>query len=276
MRIAITGANGQLGAALQDALRREHQLIQLDHQTLDVSAAHAADALTALFPEAVIHTAALTDVDGCERNRDEAYRVNALGAKHIAQACAELNAAMVYISTEYVFDGLKGAPYVEDDTPNPLSVYGRTKLEGENFVRAIAPRHYIARTSWVYARGRRNFVSRVVQLASEKQRLRMITTEHGCPTYAPDLADALARLLRHPQYGVYHLVNEGSASRYDFARTILDETGRRDYPLDPIVEYPRLAKPPAYGVLQNVRAAALGIRLRHWREALREALSPAS
>src|SRR5712692_7251901 len=107
MRIVITGANGQLGAALQQALAR-HQLIALDHRTLDVGAAHAADALVALFPEVVVHTAALTDVDGCERSPEEAYRVNALGAKHVAQACAALNAALVYVSTDYVFDGAKG------------------------------------------------------------------------------------------------------------------------------------------------------------------------
>ena len=152
MRIAITGTNGQLGVALRHVLR-DHRLILLDHQTLDIGAPHATNALVALFPEVVIHAAAMTDVDGCERNPDEAYRTNALGAKHVALACAELNAALVYISTDYVFDGAKGEPYNEDDAPNPLSVYGRTKLDGENFVCAIAPRHYVARTSWVYARG---------------------------------------------------------------------------------------------------------------------------
>lgn len=274
MRIAITGANGQLGVALQHALQG-HQLLLLDHKTLDVGAAQATDALVALFPEVVIHAAAMTDVDGCERNPDEAYRINALGAKHVALACAELNAALVYVSTDYVFDGLKGAPYVEEDATNPLSVYGRTKLEGEQFVRARAPRHYITRTSWVYARARTNFVSRVLQLAAERPRLSMITAEFGSPTYAPDLAAAIAQLLRHPQYGIYHLINEGAVSRYDFARAILDEAGKPDYPLDPIDRYPRAAQPPAYGVLQNARAAALGIRLRPWRQALRECLQTA-
>ncbi len=272
MRIAITGANGQLGTALQTVLN-SHQLILLDHQMLDVGTAHATNALVALFPEVVIHAAAMTDVDGCERNPDEAYRINALGAKHVALACAELNAALVYVSTDYVFDGLKGTPYVEDDAVNPLSVYGRTKLEGENFVRALAPRHYVARTSWVYAPGRKNFVTRVLQLASERPRLGMIITEFGSPTYAPDLAAAIAQLLRHPQCGVYHLANDGGVNRYDFARAILDETGRPDFPLDAISAYPRAAQPPAYGVLQNTRAAALGVTLRPWREALHECLT---
>jgi dTDP-4-dehydrorhamnose reductase len=271
MRIAITGAGGQLGRALQAALSSQ-RLICLDRATLDVSAEHAADALVALFPEVIIHAAAMTDVDGCERNPDAAYRVNALGTRHVAQACAELNAAMVYISSEYVFDGLKTTPYLEDDEPNPLSVYGRTKLVGEQFARALAPRHYIARTSWLYDRKSRSFVSRVRKLANERPRLGMVTSEFGTPTYAPDLAMALSHLLQHPSYGTYHLVNEGAVNRYEFARTILDESGRPDYPLDKIDSFARAARPPAFGVMQNTRAAALGIRLRPWREALRECL----
>jgi len=273
MRIAITGAGGQLGVALQAALRG-HTVLALDHATLDTGDPSATAALIALFPEAVIHAAALTDVDGCERDPAAAERANALGAKHVALACAELNAALVYVSTDYVFDGLKGVPYVEDDAPNPLSVYGRTKLEGERYVAAIASRHYIARTSWVYARGRRNFVNRIRQLAAERPRLSIVTNEHGCPTYAPDLAAAIVQLLKRPQYGIYHLVNEGAVSRYDFARAILDEDGRPDYPLDPVDSFSRAAKPPAYGVLANTRAAALGVVLRPWRAALHEALQP--
>ncbi len=272
MRIAITGASGQLGVALQHALVG-HELLALDHATLDVGAPYATEALVALFPEAVVHSAAMTDVDGCERNPDEAYRVNALGSRYVARACAELNAPMVYVSTDYVFDGAKREPYREDDPTNPLSVYGRTKLEGERFVRDIAPRHYVARTSWVYARKRKNFVTRILTLAAERPRLSIVTTEFGTPTYAPDLARAIADLLRHECYGVFHLVNEGAVSRYDFARAILDEAGRPDYPLDRIAEYPRAARPPAYGVMENTRAAALGIRLRPWREALRECLN---
>lgn len=271
MRIAITGAKGQLGCALQKALSG-HQLLLLNHKTLDVGVGYATHALVALFPEVVIHTAAMTDVDGCERNPDEAYRVNALGTKHVAQACAELNAAMVYVSTDYVFDGMKGTPHLEDDRPNPLSVYGRTKLAGENFVRAIAPRHYIVRTSWLYARGRANFVSKILRLANERPRLSVVTTEVGSPTYAPDLAAAVVQLLRRDCYGTYHLVNAGAVSRFDFARAILDEVGKAEYPLDPITEYARAAKPPAFGALQNMRAAALGISLRPWREALHECL----
>jgi dTDP-4-dehydrorhamnose reductase len=271
VRVAITGAGGQLGVALQRALS-EHQLIALDHSTLDVAAAHATDALIALFPEVIIHAAALTDVDGCERNPDEAYRINALGTKHVALACAELNAALVYVSTEYVFEGGKQEPYLEGDATNPLNVYGRTKLEGEKFARAIAPRHYITRTSWVYTRRRRNFVSRILALAAERPRLGIVTTEYGTPTYAPDLAQAIAQLLQHDCYGVFHLINEGVVSRFDFARAILDEAGRTGYPLDPLSEFPRLAKPPAYGVMRNTRAAALGIRLRDWRAALHECI----
>jgi dTDP-4-dehydrorhamnose reductase len=273
MRIAITGAHGQLGRALQ-TIFKAHQLMLLDHQTLDVGNERATQAIIALFPEVVIHTAAMTDVDSCERNPDEAYRINALGTQHVARACAELNAALVYVGTDYVFDGTKREPYHEDDTPNPISVYGRTKLDGENFVRAIAPQHYITRTSWVYARGQKNFVTRVLQLSNERPRLSMVTTEIGSPTYAPDLAMAIAQLLHQPRYGTYHLVNEGAVSRYDFARAILDTAGKRDYPLDPITSFPRAAKPPPYGALRNHCAAALGITLRSWQAALKDCLSP--
>jgi dTDP-4-dehydrorhamnose reductase len=275
MRIVITGAGGQLGRSLRTTFAG-HQLVLLDHKTLDMGAPHAAQALVALFPELIVHTAALTDVDGCERDPEEAYRVNALGARHAALASAELNAALVYVSTDYVFDGTKGAPYLEADEPNPLSVYGRTKWEGEQFVRALVPHHYITRTAWLYARGFRNFVTRILQLAAERQRLGVVTTEYGSPTYAPDLAAAIAGLVQHPAYGTYHLVNAGEASRYQFARAILDNAGLRDYPLDELSAYPRAARPPAYGVLSNTRAAALGITLRPWAEALREcaALTP--
>ena len=269
MRIVITGAGGQLGRALKSAFTG-HQLVLLDHKTLDMGAPHAAQALVALFPELIVHTAAYTDVDGCERDPEEAYRVNALGARHAAQASADLNAALVFVSTDYVFDGTKGAPYLEDDEPNPLSVYGRTKWEGEQFVRALAPHHYITRTAWLYACGFNNFVTRILQLAGERPRLGVVTTEYGSPTYAPDLAAAIACLVQHPAYGTYHLVNSGEASRYQFARAILDNAGLRDYPLDALNTYPRAALPPAYGVLSNTRAAALGITLRPWTDALRE------
>jgi dTDP-4-dehydrorhamnose reductase len=272
MRIAITGAGGQLGRALQTALSG-HQLIPLYHHTLDIGAPHATEALVALFPEVVVHAAAMTSVDGCEHDPGSAYRINAQGTRNVAQACADLNAALVYVSTDYIFDGAKGAPYLEDDTPNPLSVYGRTKLQGEEFVRSLAPHHYIARTSWVYSRDGHNFVNRVRQLAAERPRLSMVITEYGSPTYTVDLAQAITHLLKHDTYGTFHLVNVGAVSRYDFARAILDESGCRDYPLDPIDAYPRAARPPAYGVLLNTRAASLGIRLRDWRTALHDCLT---
>ncbi|MBI1801148.1 MAG: dTDP-4-dehydrorhamnose reductase [Chloroflexi bacterium] len=273
MRILITGANGQLGRALQAALS-DHHVIPVAHDTLDVGADYSVDAIVALFPELVIHAAAMTNVDACERNPDEAYRVNALGAKHIAQACAELNAPLVYVGTDYIFDGLKGEPYLETDAANPISVYGRTKLEGENFARALVPKHYIVRTSWVYARGRNNFVTKILALAAERPRLNVVNTEFSSPTYAPDLAQAIAALVRHPQYGTYHLSNEGVTSRFDYARAILDEAGQANYPLDPASDYPRSAKPPPYSALRNTRAAALGVTLRPWRQALHECLHP--
>ena len=137
-------------------------------------------------------------------------------------------------------------------------------------MRELAPQHYIARTAWLEAAGGRNFVTRILALAAERPRLGVVTTEVGSPTYAPDLAAAIAALVKHPAYGTYHLVNEGSASRYELARALLDDAGRAGYPLDELRSYARAARPPAYAVLSNTRAAALGVTLRPWREALRE------
>ena len=268
MRVAITGARGQLGRALQVALVGQDVLC-LNRPAFDITKAEVIDGIASLKPELVIHAAAMTDVDGCELDPEAAYRVNALGTQNVALACTCAGADIVYISTDYVFDGEKGAPYGEFDPPNPLSVYGRSKLAGEWYVRHLLARFYIVRTCWLYSDGERNFVARVLQLSEERDELRMVTTEVGSPTYAPDLADALVQLVKSRRYGVYHLVNEGHCSRYELAKAALELAGRGKYPLHPTDHYPRAAKVPAFSALENFCAAkGLGIALRPWREAL--------
>jgi len=220
----------------------------------------------------VIHAAAMADVDGCERNPDLAFRVNTLGTQNVALACAHCGAALVHISTNDVFDGRLGRPYYEWDRPAPESVYGRSKAAAELYVRSLLNRFYIVRTAWLYARGGSNFVTKIVAAADKHGALKVVTDEVSAPTYAPDLARAIAQLVGTEQYGFYHFSNSGFCSRYDWARKILALSGRGEVPVEPITsaQWRRAAPPPLYAPLVNLAGAALGITLRPWEEALRE------
>lgn len=269
MRIVITGSRGQLGTALQARLA-EHTLLPVDLPELDiVDATHVRATLEAFSPDVVIHPAALTNVDLCETDPELAYRVNALGTQNVALACQRCGAAMVYISTDYVFDGAKDAPYMEYDPPAPLSVYGRTKAAGEWATQAFLRRFYIVRPAWLYAAGGRNFVETVLRLAQERGTLSMVTDEAGSPTYVLDVADAIARLLPSELYGIYHFANSGVCSRYEWAREILRLAGLDAVQLTPTQGYVRPAPVPRRVELRNLAGASqLGITMRPWQEAL--------
>jgi len=271
MRIAITGSKGQLGTALFRTLR-EHELLGIDLPEYDITDFDALTATLARFhPELIIHTAAMTDVDGCEREPEKAYRINVLGTRNVAVAAQQNQAAMVYISTDYVFDGTKEELYWEYDDPRPLSVYGRTKWIGEQLTRELVPRHYVVRIAWLYGDGPRNFVRTVLRLAQERKVLQMVTDEVSSPTYARDVAWALERLVQRPAYGIYHLPNAGTCSRYEWAREILRLAGLEDkVELIPTENYQRLARVPKHACLRNFCAAELGIVMRPWQEALEE------
>jgi dTDP-4-dehydrorhamnose reductase len=269
MRIVITGAYGQLGRSLQDVLVG-HEVLLVDLPEYDVAQPGIIGTIEDFQPGVVIHAGAFTDVDGCELDPDTAYSVNALGTRNVAVACQRCETPMVYVSTDYVFDGTKGEPYLEFEDPNPINVYGRSKLAGELLVRDLLSRFYVVRTAWLYARGGNNFVTKIVALAGEREELSVVTTEVGSPTYAPDLAEAIVRLIEYPLYGTYHLVNEGSCSRYEFASKILELAGKSGFPLHPAQTYDRPTRVPANASLRNFCAATqLGIRLRPWEEALR-------
>ncbi len=269
MRLVITGALGQLGRSLQQALKA-HDLLLIDLPEHDVTQPDIVGTIEDFRPDLVIHAAAMTDVDRCELNPDAAYKVNALGTQHVALACQRCDAALLYVSTDYVFDGTKAEPYLEFDEPKPLGVYGRSKLAGELLVRDLLTRFYIVRTAWLYGRGGKNFVTKILELAEEREELSVVTNEIGSPTYAPDLAEAIARLIEHPLYGIYHLANEGSCSRYEFAQRILELAGKSRFPLHPAETYERATRVPANAALRNFCAATqLGITLRPWEEALR-------
>jgi len=276
MRIFITGCKGQLGHALFAALA-DHTLFGCDLPELDIIEQDGIGAAIADFcPDVVIHGAAWTDVDGCARDPDKAYRINALGTQNVALACATCGAAMVYVSTNEVFDGTATEPYREWDPSHPINPYARSKAAGEWFVRHLLTRFYIARTAWLYAPGGRNFSNphRIIQLANERGSLKVVTDEVGNPTYALDLAAAIAALIQTKAYGVYHLVNAGHCSRYEFAREVLRVGGREHISVEPISlgDFQRASNPPRFAPLANTAAAALGIELRPWQEALEEYL----
>ncbi len=274
-RIVVTGARGQVGRALC-ALLGDATLLAISSADADVRDGDRIIPLIADFhPDLVIHTAAWTDVDGAERDPDGAYAVNALGTQNVALACQAVGAAMVYLSTNEVFDGQATQPYREWDTPAPISVYARSKLAGERIAQMLLNRLYIVRTAWVFAPGGHNFPSKIIAAADRLGALRVVDDEIGNPTYAPDLAQALVRLIHTGRFGIYHLTNEGACSRYEWAREILRLSGREHVPITPIPsrEWSRLAQPPLRAVLANTAAAALGIRLRPWQEALADYLA---
>ncbi len=274
MRILISGALGQLGRVLFErlAMDHDHEIFGFDIDTHDITDVDSMMSLiTQQFqPQLVIHCAALTKVDYCAENPDEALRVNGYGTRNLALACQKIDAAMLYISSNEVFDGTNTTTYLEYDATNAINPYGYSKLVGERIVRDLVKRHYIVRTSWLFGHGGRNFIHAILSRAKDGQPLRVVTNEVATPTYVNDLATAITQLFATQHYGVYHLVNEGRASRWDFARHILDVTGFAETPIERITsyEYPRASTPPEYSVLRNFAAAQSGIVLRHWRDAV--------
>lgn len=271
-KILITGGLGQLGRALSTRLAGTAEIVALGHAGLDVSdAAAVRERFAAERPGAVIHAAALTDVDGCERDPAAAFRVNALGTLRVAEAAAEIEARLLVVSTDFVFDGEKSSPYMETDAPRPLSVYGESKLAGEEYALGVAPRALVVRTAWVYGPGGRNFVNVILERGATGEPLRVVADQAGSPTWTRDLADGLARLLESDLVGVVHMANAGHATRYELARRALDLAGFAATRVEPITtaEMPRPARRPAHAVLGSRVLPAAGIAgLRHWEDAL--------
>ncbi|KAB0664871.1 dTDP-4-dehydrorhamnose reductase [Oryzomonas japonica] len=270
--ILVVGANGMLGRDLMPLLGDRGRGVDIDG--IDITSLESVErVLTAVRPSVVINCAAYTDVDGCESNQETAMRVNGEGVGHLAMASRTIGARLVQISSDYVFDGSKGTPYLEDDAPNPLSVYGESKLAGEMNA-AVNPDHLIVRTQWLYGLHGKNFVETMLRLGSERDELSVVDDQVGSPTWTVDLAHAVVALLEKGCRGVYHAANEGYCSWNDFARAIFQEAGMAVKVTAMTTEQlNRPARRPLYSTLDCGKLARDGgYRPQPWRDALRSYL----
>ena len=287
MRVLVTGANGMLGTDLCEMLEAAgHEVVRTDvaahngdreykWESLDITDTHqVARCLLNHQPNCVIHAAAYTDVDGCERNPDLAFRVNGLGTWNIASVCGAHHITLIYISTDFVFDGSKGEPYTEFDPSNSLNHYGASKLAGEQYVRQLCRQHFVARTAWLFGIHGPSFPSKMLELAKTRTDLSVVVDQVGCPTYTRDLVHALLELLPSQLYGTYHITNAGACSWYEFAKTTLELAGVNItvHPM-PADKWPSPTKRPHYSVLRNYAFELQGRKLlRPWKDAVVEYL----
>jgi dTDP-4-dehydrorhamnose reductase len=272
MRILITGAGGQVGHALAAACAADDTTLA-DHERLDVGDRGAVlDAVTSVRPDAVLHAAAWTAVDACEGDPERAFAVNALGTRHVTEAARRVGAHLAYFSTDYVFDGTKDSPYVEWDTPNPQSVYGRSKLAGELEARDL-PGSTIVRLSWVCGEHGANMVKTVLRLASDHDELAFVNDQRGHPTFAESAAPLVRRLVGERRPGLFHVTNQGVTTWYEFARAVFEAAGYDPGRIRPIttaeLDPPRPAPRPANSVLDNAALRLEGLPLLpDYRESL--------
>ncbi|RCW44757.1 dTDP-4-dehydrorhamnose reductase [Halanaerobium sp. MA284_MarDTE_T2] len=273
MKILVTGSKGQLGKELLK-LYSDQNITGVDIDEMDITnAEETVNLIRELNPDIVIHAAAMTDVDGCEKNEGAAYKVNTLGTRNVALACQKANSEMLYVSTDFVFAGDKDENYNEFDIPSPLSVYGKSKLEGEKLVKELLNKFYIVRTAWLYGDGH-NFVKTMLSLAENKDSLNIVSDQQGTPTFAKDLAIAISKIIDSGLYGTYHVSNSGSCSWYDFAKKIFEIKGI-DIVVNPTTaeEFGSLAERPAYSVMDNFALESQDIyKMREWEEALKDYL----
>lgn len=293
IRLALIGADGMLASAVRRLAPEEFNLILLDLPEFDLTdRGQVISTMMKILPDVIVNCAAYTNVDGCETNEETALRVNGRGPGYLGEAAKELGSILVHISTDYVFDGTKNSPYIEEDAPNPRSAYGRSKLLGEQAIlQSGLEKFFIIRTSWLYGPGGKNFVETIVRLAKEREELRIVADQVGSPTLTDDLARAIFNLLEvdaspsfaktsagepPTPYGIYHFSDEGECSWYEFGEAIVAQLLKAGTPLKmksilPIAtdEYPLPATRPAYSVFSKEKyRRAAGATVPHWRESL--------
>lgn len=273
-KILITGSNGQLGIALNRLYvsQKEVKIINTDVEDLDITDIEAVEKIVnKIKPEFIINCAAYTRVDECETNEETVYRINALGPRNLSIISKKYNCTLVHISTDYVFDGNNKIPYTEDDKPNPKSIYGKTKLEGEREVINNCDKYFIVRTSWLYGKGN-NFIRTMIKLLSSKEKVSVVRDQIGSPTCADDLAVAIEALINTENYGVYHATGSGECSWFDLAKLVYDTIGSKTK-LIPVntEEYPSKVVRPKYSVLSNKKLNMItGIKMPEWEKSAKK------
>ena len=286
MVVLVTGANGQLGQALQSIASKflDIKFVFCDSTTLDITNKENIDLIFEKYaPDFCINAAAYTAVDKAESEPEKAYFINVEGVKNLAEVCKNSHTKLLHISTDFVFDGTKNTPYAEEDFPNPTGVYGITKLKGEQVIQEILEEHFIIRTSWVYSEYGHNFMKTMLRLANEKDSLTVVNDQIGTPTHAIDLAEVLLKIIsinnQQPttnNYGTYHYSNEGQCSWYDFAKKIF-ELNHVTIDLKPIPtsSFPTPAKRPSYSVLDKTKIkSTFGLTINPWEESLKNIAKP--
>lgn len=272
MKVLVTGVKGQLGYdVVKDLEKRGHQPIGVDRDEMDLMDNEAIRTfIMNLKPEAIIHCAAYTAVDKAEEEVETCYQINAESVKVISECAKELDVKLIYISTDYVFDGTKEGEYVETDLPNPINVYGASKLKGEQYVQTLLEKYYIVRISWVFGVNGNNFIKTMRRLGSERDELNIINDQVGSPTYTADLAPLLVDMMETDKYGIYHATNEETCSWYEFANEIFKQSGI-EVKTNPITtdQYPTAAKRPMNSRMSKTKLKANGFNLLPtWQEAL--------
>lgn len=277
-RLVLVGAGGMLASMVRSLAPKSYDVVPLDLPGFDLTDRDGVvSTMETLRPEVIVNCAAYTNVDGCETNEEAALLVNGAGPGYLAEAAKKLDATLVHVSTDYVFDGRKNTPYTEEDPVNPQSAYGRSKFQGERAIlESGLEKFFIVRTSWLYGPGGKNFVETILRLAQEREELRVVADQIGNPTYTRDLAEAIFRLLANAASGIYHVSDQGTCSWYEFAREIVAEFVRRGGQIKvkkivPIAtaEYPLPATRPAYSVLsKNKYEATVGVSLPSWQVSL--------
>ena len=274
MKVLVTGVKGQLGYdVVKDLKKRGHEPIGVDREEMDLMNNDAIrEFIMNTRPEAIIHCAAYTAVDKAEEDVEVCYQVNAEATKVIAECAKELDITLIYISTDYVFDGTKEGDYVETDLPNPINVYGASKLLGEQYVQQLLEKYYIVRISWVFGENGNNFIKTMRRLGSERDELNIIHDQVGSPTYTADLAPLLVDMMETNKYGIYHATNEGTCSWFEFANEIFKQSNM-EVKTNPITtdQYPTVAKRPMNSKMSKEKLIRNGFRtLSNWKDSVFE------